>query len=160
MILSCLTDFFLTGFNSAWVISILFTVLTYYIIYSLKPKLEIESICILDKAIKVKVVNKGRFDAVNLRIEICAFNSVNNITSHFAVDHTNFLILPSGKKGQGNTKYFKTNRTSRIYLTRNNKKDKYFSLLEKVQSGKLNVRVRLHAYHSFSGLGRAFEKIN
>src|SRR5690554_982923 len=102
----CNNFFDSTCFDLCWGLSIIFAILPYLIIYKLKPKLIIESICINDSEIKIKVVNKGRFDAVNLRIEVCALDKINSFTFHFHPDHSDFLILPAQKKQIDNSKTF------------------------------------------------------
>lgn len=155
--------------------TILFTILTYYIIYSLKPKLKI--VCAyLEKhsdKIKITVENLGRYNAVNLRIEACAFDIDNKFTFHLKIDHNEFLILPGTKKNQDNTKKFKVigiAESARDYIdvsiideeTKETKEAndirKYLKLLECLEKGKYQLRVRIHSYHEFSGLGKAEEK--
>jgi hypothetical protein len=143
---------------------------TYFVIQKLRPRLEIASFIKDDKCIKVKVINNSRFfDANNLRIEICAISNQSNEskTIHIEPDRNDFLILP--RKGwfykMDNSRTFKCSQMNerRKKIMKLGKKsniqiDKVESVMEKLNEG-YKLRVRCHAYHSFSGLGKSFEKI-
>jgi hypothetical protein len=145
--------------------------LTYLIIQKLRPRIDIISFIKDEDCIKVKVVNNSRFfDSNNLRIEICAFNEELGYTYHFAPDHTDFLILPN--KGffvkKDNSKTFvsrKPSESAMILLKSEQQNDNlsdeegFESLFLKLTHEGYKLRVRCHAYHSFSGLGKSFEKI-
>jgi uncharacterized membrane protein len=133
----------------------LITILTYIVIYSLKPNLKIQNALIEDSTVRIEIINKGRFDAVNIRVEICAFDEVKRHSYHFITDHKDFLVIPSGHKGRDNEKVFKT---IRFRKTSDTKHETYDSLIVKLREKELRLRVRLHSYHSFSGLGKAEEK--
>lgn len=136
--------------------AIFVTILSYAIIYSLKPKLDFNCILINDKSIRVNVTNRGRFSAVNVRIEICALDQPKGYTYHFDVDQSEFLIIPSKKLGRDNSKIFKVIGFTPSIETED---ESYESLMDKVKKNQYKLRVRIHGYHSFSGLGKAFEKI-
>jgi hypothetical protein len=124
--------------------------LTYLIIQKLRPRIDIISFIKDEDCIKVKVVNNSRyFDANNLRIEICAITQDNDETKtiHIDPDRNDFLILP--KRG-----WFCKKDNTRIF----NCSSDVQSVIEKLKNGS-KLRVRCHAYHSFSGLGKSFEKI-
>lgn len=133
------------------------TLLTYAIVYSLKPKLQIVCAC-WDSGknqIKIKIKNIGRWDAVNLRIEVCAVDINKRYTYHFEVDHNEFLILPSGRNGKDNVKTFKVSDVAESVKKYN---ISYDYLILKLTRNKYKLRVRVHSYHSFSGLGKAEEE--
>ena len=132
--------------------TILLAILPYIILFFiLRPKLKIACAYFDNGTLKIKVKNKGRFSAVNLRIEACAYDKKQEHTYHFKIDHEDFLILPRGK-----IKIFTVTdvaESARPYYKNEN------DLMEEIKSGKYQLRVRLHSYHSFSGLGKAEEKI-
>ena len=124
-----------------------------FLLYLLKPELEISSIE-EDKSkelLKIKVVNKGVFNAINLRIEACIVQS--SYTYHLELDRDDFLILPP--------KDFRTFQadditapTKRIMNMDINTKD---NVLERSKINKNYIRIRVHATHEYSGFGKAFE---
>lgn len=136
--------------------AVIVTLLTYIVIYSLKPGLNISNAVIEQNVIRISVINTGRFDAVNVRIEICAIDKANGFTYHFTIDKNEFLIIPSGRNGRDNMKTFKVIDFKPTIET---KHENYDSLLHKIKSKQYNLRVRIHSYHSFSGLGKALEKM-
>lgn len=155
------------------IITLIVAILPYIILFFiLRPKLKIESAC-YDKdrnKLKIKVINNGCFSAVSLRIEACAtyYDIVKkkNYTFHFKIDHNEFLIL-SGKlrKQNINIKTFKISEiaeSAKEYLIGSYGKmddEKLFlKIIEDLQSGKYKLRVRIHSFHEFSGLGKAEEK--
>lgn len=155
-----------------WISTIIVPFLTYLVIQKLRPWLNISALSISDKCIKVKVSNKSYFfDANNIRIEICIFNKAEGFTFHFEPDHTDFLILPchSFFRNKDNTKTFASRKIAEsalIILNEENEEgnDDYdkitgFDELLKMLNDGYKVRVRCHAYHSFSGLGKSFEQI-
>lgn len=159
-------------FNTCfWISTFIVPFITFIVVRCLRPKLKIEKLQILDDKIKVDVINKSCCcDANNLRIEICAFDALNNQTYHFEPDHTDFLILPHSNlfRKRDNLKTFvcrKAASSAIIVLNDDDHKTKKYDpitgcekLLEMIQNG-YKVRVRCHAYHSFSGLGKSFEKV-
>lgn len=132
-------------------VSITVSLLGYIVIYSLKPKLVIaESNDFLDNKIRLPIFNKGRHSAVNLRIEVCALDrelSNTTYTYHLNTDHQDFLILPPA-----DGKTFIVNGISDTALGHG---ETYESILNKLQAGIYELRVRIHSYHDFSGLGKA-----
>jgi hypothetical protein len=129
--------------------AILITITGYWIVYSLKPNLKISKACYDESAkkIRIEVENIGRFNAVNLRIEVCAINCNRTTTNNLTVEQEgSFLILPSGKDVENeNHKTFKAIVDNEI--------------ITEINSGKKLLRVRIHSYHEFSGLGKAEQKI-
>jgi len=59
--------------------AIFVTMLSYSIIYRKKPKLVYDYFSIDDKIIKVKIIRKGRFIAVNIRIGIYTLHPYKSI---------------------------------------------------------------------------------
>ncbi len=143
-------------FISTAAISLFITLITYMVIYSLKPNLKILKPELDGTKIHIKIVNEGRFSAVNIRIEVCAYKEDSKKTSHFDTDHKDFLIIPAKKKNTDNTRVFKT-----IGLLANseNKYENYDKLIEKLKNKEYKLRVRIHSYHGFSGLGKAEESV-
>jgi hypothetical protein len=122
--------------------------------------------------IKVEVVNRSWFfDANNLRIEICVFHKEDGYTYHFEPDHPEFLILPNRSLlfKKDNTKKFVCRKAADSALTILNEdieeeEEKYtkitgFDKLTSFLEDDSKLRVRCHAYHSFSGLGKSFEHV-
>ena len=146
-------------------ISVLLTVITYLVIFFLKPRLKIVCACLKmdEKKIKIKVENHSWLSsAVNIRIEVCALDPQNNYTYHLKVDHIEFLIMPPKKKNTDNEKVFKVigiHESAREYTAGNTELEKYNRLLNELKLNKLQLRVRLHSYQGFSGFGKAEEKI-
>jgi hypothetical protein len=159
-------------FNACfWISTFVVPVITYIVIQGLRPRLSITALSIEDTRLKVKVVNKSYFfDANNLRIEICIYNKQNGYTYHFEPDHTDFLILPcrSFFFNKDATKVFvsrKVAESALIILNGERVENQIaytpltgFKELITMLGDGYKVRVRCHAYHSFSGLGKSFEK--
>lgn len=95
---------------------------------------------------------------------MCVFNKKEGITYHLEPDHIDFLILPSSG-------FFRKKDNSKIFVARHasdsampflmpceTKKEGFSKLINLLNDG-YHLRVRCHAYHSFSGLGKSFEKI-
>jgi hypothetical protein len=120
----------------------------------LKPKLHIESVCYdsANRTIRIKVINNGKWNAMNIRIEACFIDKTTGNTLHMTLDRVDFIILPS-KNNIDNSVVFKTRR--KFYYINNNIHNKVAC----VRKGTHVVRVRVHSYHSFSGFGKAEERI-
>lgn len=133
---------------AGFLLTAIWTVLWAIILYKLKPNLEIESVVISDKTYKIKVKNKGCFNAVNLRIEACLFRIENEIeTYHLKLNMDDFIIIPRKKLNQENYRIFTIRE-----LSFNKAQDKL-----KNEEYK-HLRVRVHAYHEYSGFGKVFEQ--
>ena len=126
------------------------------ILYTLKPNLIIESVKKEGDELKINVVNKGCFDAINLKIEACIVQS-DNYTYHLKIDKDDFIILPSYKKRNftENLRTFKIDDILPSALKHSN----YQEIIKKLTEDGENhlLRVRLHANHEYSGFGKAFE---
>jgi len=153
-----------------WISTVIVPLLTYLVIQGLRPRLSISSLEKGEDCIKVEVVNRSWFfDANNLRIEICAFNIKSGYTYHFEPDHPEFLILPNRSLffKKDNSKNFvcrKAADSAKIHLKKEagienlTEKQGFDMLMIKLNQG-YKLRARCHAYHSFSGLGKSFEKV-
>ena len=157
-------------FNACfWISTFIVPFLTYLIIQKLRPRLGIDSLSINQSNLKVKVFNKSRFfDSNNLRIEICIYDKMNGFTYHFEPDHIDFLILPCkgffGKRDNSKTFVSRKPSDSAILYFNNDENnftdEEIFSrMFEMYKKDGYSLRVRCHSYHSFSGLGKSFEKI-
>jgi len=143
-------------------IGLLFTAIWPFILYILKPKLEIQSVEIKDmqgKCLAVTVVNIGNSDAVNLHMEICAKKGA--YTYHLDIDNDDFIILPKKTNKTAEGEYERTFKSYDIAsFTRRYYKDTFDNFIKLIQKDESEfiLRIRIHANHSFSGFGRAFEK--
>jgi hypothetical protein len=144
-------------------------IITYLVIQKLRPRLSISCLQINERYLKIKVTNTSNFfDVNNIRVEICVFNEFEGWTYHFEPDHSDFLIIP-------HSNFFYKNDTTKIFVTRKASESALLILNEEEQENfdaitgfneltsmldnNCKVRVRCHAYHSFSGLGKSFEKV-
>lgn len=150
MILCCKTDCW-PGCDD-WIIfglGLIVTLIITVLIYFLKPNVIIDNICFDSerRVIKATLINLGRFNAVNLKVEICAINRTTRQTRYLRLENVDFIILPS-RNSEDNTRVFSTieidNQNLRDGLTNND----------------YSIRVRAHSSHSFTGLGKAIEKSN
>jgi hypothetical protein len=154
-----------------WISTFIIPIITFILIRFFRPKLRIDSLTINQKQnLKVSIHNKSRFiDVNNLRVEVCILDPKTKYTYHFYTDHSDFLILPA--KGIFNKK-----DNEKVFVCRNASQSAFTALREDenndnltqeqaflIMMGKINsgykIRVRCHAYDSFSGLGKSFEKI-
>jgi hypothetical protein len=135
-------------------ITIVLTLFTYYVIYNLKPKLIIDKVEKPDSDLQIRVINKGVCAAVNLRIEVCGYfkDTNHNYTYHFKIDHEDFLMLTGRKSCDSRKNYRSIGLSDRALQFKS-----YEGLLEEIIAGKFLLRIRIHSYHSFSGLGKAEE---
>lgn len=153
-----------------WISTLVAPVITYFIIQGLRPRLKITSQITKNECVKIKVLNKSCFFyANNLRIEVCVFKKEIGHTYHFETDHCEFLILPN--KGffckRDNSKTFvatKAAESAMPHLEReennnNLTKEQGAAILISKLDEAYKLRVRCHAYHSFSGLGKSFEEV-
>ena len=103
--------------------------------------------------IRIKVENLSRrFFAVNLRVEV-AIILPGGDTLHLDVDYPDFLMLPN----QG------INDATRIFIVNNFTPQAIVHIGEDAHLGAYisnpnnTLRIRIHSYHEFSGLGKAFQ---
>ena len=144
-------------------ISLLFTAIWPFVLYILKPKLEIQNVEIQDKSGKclaVTVANIGNSNAVNLHMDFCAKQG--ECTYHLDIDKNDFIILPKKKdktKGNEHVRVFKAyNIASFAQKFWPGTFNEFLVALIQNNDPKFILRIRIHANHSFSGFGRAFER--
>jgi len=155
---------YLPGCNE-WIILFLGTIFWTFILYLIKPKLEISTIEFIRGELyplKVKIKNKGLNTALNLKIELCAIDSKKN-TYHFRSDYEDFLMLWPME-----LRIFKTNELQKpaFFFYSNT-----FHPNENVQYNQQNIneifsdfinqnyifRARVYGSHEYSGFGKAIE---
>ena len=117
-----------------------------YILYKLRPNLDISSVETDEKILKITITNNGCFAATNLQIESCTIKVKNDkdVTHHFTFKKEDFLVLPK-KRNNSDQSYF------RVFCTTD-----YKSELKGLNP--VILRVRVHATHEYSGFGKAFEQ--
>ena len=153
-----------------WLEILIVPAIVYFITQRLRPKIKILTPQIDNDNLRVPVENLSKFfDAHNLRIEICAYHRGSGYTYHFEPYHIDFLILPHKGYCQDvdNEKTFKSYSAAvsacrLLEIDFNNANAGFAELiaLTKLQGDKnYCIRVRCHACHSFSGLGKSFEQI-
>ena len=134
-------------------IGVFVTIVWQLILYLLRPNLKIEKATKEANTLRITVKNHGCFDAVNLRIEACCIHS--DKTYHFEIDKEDFLILPKrNRNARICTRTFKIDTISKSAK----KYADYPTVLNWLEEQQDDFRIRLHAYHSFSGFGKAFEQ--
>ncbi len=131
-----------------------------FVFWLFRPRLKIDNARIDGGRVKVDVINKGCWSAVNLQVEMCAIND--QLTKHYKVDRDGFLILPPKKCGMDNVRTFKTCWIEGECFCENEPipcEEKIKNMMiDELMYGDYVLRVRVHATHSISGLGRAFER--
>ena len=144
-----------------WIILIIgfgFSIFWALLIYSLRPNIKIglPEISEIDKkSILVPIENLSSISKVTrILIEVAVIDD-DKFTYHLKTDIKEFAFIPCKKKGRDSTRVFKAFVPS-DYLSEilNYNYEKVVELLKKP---KAKLRVRIHASHSFSGLGKTFE---
>jgi hypothetical protein len=136
-------------------IGFLTTVFWALILYSLKPKLKIHQ-PLLEKAgerqvIKIPIENLSpRFRATRIHMEVAILEG--GKTYHLETDLNDFAFIPTKKDKDAERKFtaYKLND----FLTECHPNIRFEDLINSNQQ----IRVRLHATHPFTGLGKTFEK--
>ncbi len=148
----------LTIIISAFV-SIIWTFLSFIFIFrpALEIKLKKDPNRYLKKSIDVEIINHGECNAVNLKIEICGLDKFNN-TYHFEVAKDDFIMLPPKKVNSDSHKRvftaYKLSGFTELIMGRNDVPITDFM----TEKGIVKIRARVHANHSLTGFGKAFEK--
>ena len=144
-----------------WIILIIgfgFSIFWALLIYSLRPKIKIglpEISTVDNKSISIPVSNLSSISKVTrLLIEVAVIEN-DKFTYHLKTDIQEFAFLPSKKKGEDAKRVFKAFVPS-DYLSEILNYD-YEKVVEILKNPKTKLRVRIHASHSFSGLGKSFE---
>ena len=149
--------------KNEWIIlyiGLFFTAIWPIVLYFLKPRLEIQSVEIIDmngECLAINIVNRGSRAAVNLQIEVCVLED-NNYTYHLEIDKDDFIILPAWKPtGSSHERKFKSYDIASF--TKRYFNGTFSALLQTIRENpEILIRIRVHANHSYSGFGKAFEK--
>ncbi|MFZ4401916.1 MAG: hypothetical protein ACOYO1_17940 [Bacteroidales bacterium] len=128
-------------------------------IYSLRPKLEI--------GIPEKIIENGRTiivvpveniskktKASKISLEIAVIYG--KYTYHFKTDINDYAFIPEKKNGHNSIRKFKAYDIN-DYL-QSVRQFNYEEIIKVLNDPEAKLRVRIHATHSFSGLGRTFER--
>lgn len=133
-------------------------------IYSLRPKLIIRNpkISSIDqRSIDIPVENIkviSMATKIDIEVAVIVFNENGDFTYHFKTDLLDFAFIPSKNIRENNAtnirkfKAYDCNDYLRDVLNLN-----YDHLMGLLIIPNNRLRVRIHATHSFSGLGRTFE---
>ncbi|MEY4522043.1 MAG: hypothetical protein RIT10_1228 [Bacteroidota bacterium] len=130
-------------------------------IYTLRPKVRIgipQISKVKDKSIIVIPVEnlKKHSKATRILIEICVIKE--GYTYHLISDSNDFAYIPKMDDKEDNIRMFKVYKLNG-FLTEVYPEIAYETIMEYLQNKESKLRVRIHATHSFSGLGKTFEKI-
>ena len=147
-----------------WIILFLGTIFWSAVLYLIRPTLKIVKIIKINEndkeGLKITVKNNGLFfNVTNLMVEACIV--VDRQTCHLELDKYNFIMLPP-KKGCSDfhERDFKTigleNSGCEDGQGHDITNENYVSNLQEYDD--YIIRIRVHANHSLSGLGKAFEK--
>ena len=100
--------------------------------------------------------NIGCSNAVNLHIEVCAV--IGDFTYYLKVDKDEFIILP--KRRNASTYHERIFKSYELAMSaRRHFEGTFDDFLNFLRNHEgLIVRVRVHANHSYSGFGKAFEQ--
>jgi len=136
------------------------TILAYALLFSIRPKLEIKNfVNLVDKKyISFAIINKGRSKAINIKIEVCAvynFDENRFQTYHFKIDNFDFIMIDKIKRENDNAKRFNIRELSESALQFNHT---YEEILHDLTHQKSTLRIRFHAVHEISWLGKGFEE--
>ena len=102
--------------------------------------------------VTIKNLNK-RYDAINLRTEICIVQG--KYTYHFDLDRQDFIILP--KRWSNNDSSERTYVAYKLTEFTSRRTGKNFeAMIDLLKNNNSYIRVRVHAGHEFTGFGRAF----
>jgi hypothetical protein len=136
------------------------TIITYALIFSIRPKLEIKNFVNLvdDKYISFVIINKGWCKAINIKIEACAIYKTDENsfqTYHFEIDHFDFIMIDAVKGDSDNAKRFNIRELGESAIRFNKT---YDQILNDLLQQKSTLRIRYHALHELSWLGKGFEE--
>lgn len=133
------------------------TIVTYTILYSMRPKLLVKSIDLDSGNLKITIDNQTKKSVENFRMEVCGYSETLGYTYHFNLDFPSFLMLPSKEEQEDTTKTFRT--YSILESTRIEYGVNFDYVINEIKNNELDLRVRFHANHSLSGLGKSFQEI-
>ncbi len=131
-------------------------------IYTLRPNLRIripEISRVNDRSIiNIPIENLRRYSkASRILIEICALEG--DITYHLIADSNDFAFIPKKNSDGENIRIFKAYKNN-DFLTELYSEITFEDICENLLNQESKLRVRVHATHSFSGLGKTFEVVN
>lgn len=134
-------------------------IITYVLLFAIRPKLEIKKyIQIYDKQISFAIINRGQSKAVNIKLEACSVYPIDenlNQTFHFKIDHFDFIMIDTPKGKNDNARRFSIMELSDSALQFNRT---YEEIIHDLIHQKSTLRIRFHAVHEISWLGKAFEE--
>ena len=144
-----------------WFIGILST---FAIIYFFRARISVKKIQIIKhnneiNKFKILVLNNSYlFPATNIIIEVAL--KINEETFHFKLDRNEFILIPRKKvfkNEKDNERYFQTTNfeSATLELIESNGHS-YLSIINNLENGNV-IRIRIHANHSFTNFGKAFE---
>jgi hypothetical protein len=139
-----------------FIITVIWTFFWAFVIYFLKPNVDIESIEFKAGDLRINVINKGKFNATNLNIEACGLL---NGTFHFKLDKEEFIILPpKNRKDSNDDSHIRTFKSRNLTEEALQYSMTFMELINQFRNNQHCIlRIRIHAYHEISGFGRAFE---
>lgn len=137
-------------------IGFLFTIVWAVFVFNLKPQLNVTTPTIEENPklhLKIPVINIGKFcNANDIKIEVAVLEG--GFTYHFEIDFKEYVLIPVRSYGDPEKafKAIKPNEiTSELYgLT-------MAELIKMSTKSENKLRIRLHANHSWTGLGKSFE---
>lgn len=154
IILLCIdTNAILTGIATSFVASIIFTV----IFTSLRPKLKISDLVAIRQSnnttsYKIKVINKSRYAAINVKAELSYINlfsvpnGVETNSSKIELNKSEIFLLDKFNLKSENASY------TYMFVTTKN-------IQNGLEAGNKNYLIlRISATHSLSNMGKVFEK--
>lgn len=134
-------------------------IITYILLLSTRPKLEIKKyVEINGEQISFAIVNNGQSKAVNIKLEACAVYPIDenlNQTFHFKIDHFDFIMIDPPKGKNDNARRFRIMELSDAALRFDRT---YEEILHDLTHQKSTLRIRFHAVHEISWLGKGFEE--
>jgi hypothetical protein len=135
-------------------------VITYALLFSIRPKLVIKNFVkvVENKYITFAIINKGWCKAINIKIEACAVYKIDENsfqTFHFEIDHFDFIMIDAVKGENDNAKRFNIRELGESALRFNKT---YDQILNDLLNQKSTLRIRYHALHELSWLGKGFEE--
>jgi hypothetical protein len=149
---SC-SDWFIFG------LGVLVTIGWAMFVFSLRPKLKIsepEFSKIDNRSIVIPVMNLSKhWKATRIIIEVCVIH--NDTTYHLKTDSNDFAFIAENNKQNNFVRKFKAYQLS-DYLIEVYPDFSFDSISNLLSEPAAKLRVRMHASHSFSGLGQTFEK--
>lgn len=138
---------------------IVVAVITYGLLFSIRPMLKIKNnIEIVDNTLCFAIVNQGKYKAVNIKIEACALYQLNENklqTFHFKIDQIDFVLIDIPKGKNDNARRYKITELSDSARSYNKT---FEDILQDFTFKKTTLRIRYHAVHEISWLGKAFEE--